>query len=125
MSFRLHFPARLAAMARAFALLLKNETDGQALLTPLNEPSFLSWAGGEVAYINPFAKDRGLDLKIQLARAVIESCEAIRGVLPEARFVHCEPAIHIAADPAKPQDAGDCRGFPAVAVSMAGFAGRL
>ncbi len=98
------FVERLGKLGAAFAKFLHDETDEEALVCPLNEPSFLSWAGGEVEYINPFQRSRGFELKQQLVRASIEASEAIWNVLPDARMVHCEPAIHIAPDPILPGD---------------------
>lgn len=105
------FVVRFERFARAFATFLKSETDGLAFLCPVNEMSFLSWAGGEVAYVNPFAKKRGFELKAQLVRATVAAIEAIRDVLPQSRIVICEPAIHIVADPARPQDQAAAEGY--------------
>ncbi|MBV8820194.1 MAG: hypothetical protein JO022_17670 [Acidobacteriaceae bacterium] len=41
-------------------------------------------------------------MKCQLVRATIEAIEAIWDEAPRARICQCEPAIHIAADPLKP-----------------------
>lgn len=94
------FPGRVARYARAFAELLANETDRTPWITPVNEMSFLAWAGGDVRIMNPFEMARGVELKAQLVRATIESIEAIRDVLPHARFVQPEPVIRIHPDPA-------------------------
>jgi hypothetical protein len=40
--------------AFAFASLLRTEGAAAPLLIPVNEVSFLSWAAGEVGYLNPF-----------------------------------------------------------------------
>jgi hypothetical protein len=45
--------------------------------------------------MNPFEAARGVELKVQLVRATIEAIEAIRDVLPAARFVQPEPVIRI------------------------------
>jgi beta-glucosidase/6-phospho-beta-glucosidase/beta-galactosidase len=105
------FVDRFARYAAAACALLRDETDGYALLAPINEMSFLSWAGGEVANINPFAKERGYDLKTQLVRATIAAADVIWDQLPHARIVQCEPAIHIVADPKRPQDHADAEGY--------------
>lgn len=102
--FSAEFVRRFESFARAFAQLLRAEGDHPAYICPLNEPSFISWAGGEAGYLNPFAKGRGFELKTQLVRAAIASTNAIREILPDARIVFCEPAIHIVADPLRPQD---------------------
>ncbi|MGI8741436.1 MAG: beta-glucosidase [Bryobacteraceae bacterium] len=109
--FSAEFVQRFGQFASAFATLLKNETDGTAFICPVNEMSFLSWAGGETAYVNPFATGRGSELKTQLVLATIAAIQAIRGVLPGARIVICEPAIHIVASPLRPQDKAAAEGY--------------
>ena len=96
------FVRALADYARAVARLVAAETDEPAIYTPINEISFWSWAGGEVGCLNPFARGRGFELKAQLARAAIAACEAVLAVDSRSRFLHAEPIIHIAADPARP-----------------------
>ena len=98
------FAGRFADYAVAAARHIAARTDGAPFLAPINEVSFLAWAGGDVGYFNPFARGRGLELKVQLCRAVIAGVEAIRAVLPEARFVHVDPIVNIVADPSRPQD---------------------
>jgi len=66
---------------------------------PVNEISFFAWGGGDVEYLNPFARGRGFELKVQLARAAIHAMHELRDVDPRARFIHCEPAIVIHHDP--------------------------
>lgn len=83
---------------------MAEESDKTPFYTPVNEISFWSWAGGEVAYINPFKRGRGLEFKRQLVRASIEAIEAIWSVDPEARIVQPEPLINVVADPSRPQD---------------------
>ena len=102
--FSTEFIRRFARFARAFAKVLRDETDGEQYVSPLNEPSFLSWAGGDVGYINPRERGRGFELKQQLTRAIVEGIEGIWSVAPRTRIVHCEPAIHIAPDVKRPQD---------------------
>ena len=43
-------------MVGAFMEVLTEETDETPFVTPVNEISFIAWAGGDFAYINPFAK---------------------------------------------------------------------
>lgn len=101
--FSTDFVRRYARFAGAFAATLRDETDAPPLISPINEISFFSWAGGEVGYFYPYAEDRGNELKEQLVRAAIEGMEAILKVIPQARFVHADPLINVAADPAKPE----------------------
>ena len=93
--FRPEFVRRFSAFARAFAVLIFNETDDTPYFAPMNEISFLAWGGGDHGFINPFAVDRGLELKCQLARATVASIEAIRSAVPHARFVQIDPLINV------------------------------
>jgi hypothetical protein len=65
--------------------------------------SFMSWAGGDVACLNPFCIARGDELKMQLVLATIGAIEAIHDLLPHARFIHPEPVINIVAPPDNPR----------------------
>ncbi len=96
------FLQRYDAMVEAFAKFYKNETEEPLFFVPVNEISFLSWGGGDVACINPFAVGRGDELKTQLVRCAIHACEAIWKYIPAARPVHIDPLIHIKANPAQP-----------------------
>lgn len=98
------FVERFAQFAQAAARVIYEES-GEAFLAPVNEISFVSWGGGDVAYLNPFARGRGPELKVQLVRAAIAAMQAIRAVVPQARFCHIDPIIHIAAFPDQPEEA--------------------
>jgi beta-glucosidase/6-phospho-beta-glucosidase/beta-galactosidase len=89
------FVDRFAAFAAAFADVLAGETDATPLLVPVNEISFVSWGGGDAAYLNPFQQGRGAELKSNLVRASIAAIEAIWDRLPKARIVQIDPLIHI------------------------------
>jgi beta-glucosidase/6-phospho-beta-glucosidase/beta-galactosidase len=89
------FPLRFGRYARAFARWYADHAEGPPMVAPINEMSFLAWAGGDVRVMNPFVAARGVELKAQLVRATIEGIEAIRSVLPHARFLQPEPVIHI------------------------------
>jgi hypothetical protein len=97
------FPGHFAVYAAAFAKWLREESDQTPMLAPINEISYLAWAGGDVRCMNPFAAARGVELKVQLVRASIEAIEAIRAVLPRARFVQPEPIINIVPAPEHPK----------------------
>lgn len=101
--FAADFPEHFAAYARALASFLAREGQAPFIFTPINEMSFLAWAGGDVARMNPFAEGRGVELKAQLVAATIEAIDEIRQLLPESRFLQAEPLIHIAGDPARPE----------------------
>ncbi len=93
--FSTSFPARFAHYASRVAAMLRDEGDGAPILTPINEMSYLAWAGGDVRSMNPFEAARGVELKAQLVRATIEAIEAVRAVSPHARFLQPEPIIRI------------------------------
>lgn len=97
------FPARFARYAGAFARWLSDHGESPGMIAPINEISFLSWAGGDVRCMNPFEAARGVELKVQLVRATIEAIEAIRTVLPGARFLQPEPVIQIVPRPDQPK----------------------
>lgn len=91
------FPGRFARYAQAFVARMVEEglADG-LMVVPVNEPSFLAWAGGDVALLNPFRREHSTDLKYQLVRAAIESIHAMRDVLPSVRILHTDPLMNVA-----------------------------
>lgn len=89
------FSGRFASYARAFAQFLADEAEDAPIITPVNEISFLSWAGADVRIMNPFVSARGVELTVQLVRATIEAIEAFRAILPKTRFLQPDPVIHI------------------------------
>jgi beta-glucosidase/6-phospho-beta-glucosidase/beta-galactosidase len=109
--FKPEFVRRFANFARAFALLVLNETDDTPFVVPVNEISMWAWAGGDVAQWTPFSYGRGFELKCQLVRAAIEGIEAFRHIIPEARIVHTEPLINVLHDPAHPEQHDEAERF--------------
>lgn len=97
------FPGQLARYAGAFARFLASEHDEPPIVVPINEMSYLSWAGGDVRCMNPFESARGDELKAQLVLASIHAMEAIWDVLPRARFLQPEPLINIVPAPEHPK----------------------
>ncbi|WP_380784681.1 glycosyltransferase [Sphingomonas sp. R86521] len=105
------FVTRFAAFAAAAARHLGPAGPGERrFYAPVNEISFLAWGGGDAAYLNPFARGRGHELKVQLARASIAAMEAILLVDPPARFVHADPVINVVTDRSRPHDAPAAEG---------------
>ncbi len=104
------FVARFAAFAAAAARVIGPRTTGTRFYAPVNEVSFFAWGGGDAAYLNPFARGRGYELKVQLARAAIAAMEAILRVDPAARFVHADPVINVVTDPGRPWQAPHAEG---------------
>lgn len=70
---------------------------------PVNEISFLAWAGGEVGYLNPFACGRGDELKHALCKAAIAAARRIRWVDPGAVIAAAEPLIAVHPVDASPE----------------------
>ena len=105
------FPDRFAAFASAAGRIHRDETDAVPFWCPVNEISFFAWAGGDAGYLNPFARRRGFELKVQLARASIAAMRVLRSIDPRARFVHCEPLIAIHHSPAKGRPRAEAEGW--------------
>jgi beta-glucosidase/6-phospho-beta-glucosidase/beta-galactosidase len=104
------FVSRFADFAAAFTEVATHELEGQPWVVPVNEISFFAWAGGEIGIFNPFATQRGDDLKWQLLRAAIAAIRAIQAVNPATRIVHTEPMINVVAHSDRPEDAGPAEG---------------
>ena len=98
-------------LATGFAQLLQSEWHESPLIAPVNEISFVAWAGGDQGFLNPFARGRGHELKRQLVRAFVRAVAAIRRIVPEARIVSPEPVIHIAGRPGVPGDAEQAEAY--------------
>ncbi len=96
------FVDRFAAFAGAAARVVREESDDVPWWCPVNEISFWSFAGGDAAFLPPFARGRGFELKVQLARAAIAAAHAVRDVDPRARLLWADPMIHVAPDPLRP-----------------------
>ena len=109
--FHEEFPLRFADYCRAVAEYLGERMPGPHVLTPVNEPSYLAWAGGDAALFAPHATGRSYELKVQLARCAIAGIDAIRAVLPDARVVNVDPVCRVVAPPDRPDLEADARFF--------------
>jgi beta-glucosidase/6-phospho-beta-glucosidase/beta-galactosidase len=89
------FPKRFADYCYAAAKYISARQEGTSYFTPVNEPSFFAWAGGDVGRFAPHARGRGPELKIALARAGIAGINAIRSVVPSARIVNVDPICRV------------------------------
>ena len=92
------FVPRFEHFAAAAARIVREHTDEAPFFCPVNEISFWSWIGGDRGVFFPYAEERGNILKRQLASASIAAVHAVRAVDPRARFLQCEPIIHIASE---------------------------
>lgn len=97
------FPKRFAAYCHATARLVQSELDGPYYFTPVNEPSYLSWAAGDMGRFAPHCQGRAHEMKIVLARAGIAGINAIRAVIPEARMVNVDPICRVAPPVDRPE----------------------
>src|SRR6185312_13624057 len=105
------FVNRFASYCEAVAKLLKKRAQPPHFITPVNEPSYFAWAGGEVGRFAPHAEGRGPELKAQLIRAAIAGIDAIRSVLPEARMVNADPVCRVCAPLDRPELEADAHWF--------------
>jgi beta-glucosidase/6-phospho-beta-glucosidase/beta-galactosidase len=109
--FKPEFVSALAGYAAASAKWLSKETDAPGFFVPVNEISFFSWAAGDEGSIFPFATRRGFELKTHLVRAAIQAMDGIWSVMPDARFVHVDPIIHVIAALKRPEDKPDAEAY--------------
>ncbi len=72
------------------------------MFAPVNEISFLSWAGGDKGGMNPHATNRGGELKRNLVRAAVRASEILLNELPAVKLISPDPVIHIVGDPEIP-----------------------
>jgi beta-glucosidase/6-phospho-beta-glucosidase/beta-galactosidase len=104
------FVERFTAFARQAANAI-SEYDSAPLISPINEISFFSWAGGDGGIFNPFAKHRGNEMKRQLVRATIQSVTAMRQVNPAIRFCQIDPIINVVARSQREEDLENAEGY--------------
>ncbi|MGM9512874.1 hypothetical protein ACS5PK_01325 [Roseateles sp. DB2] len=103
---------RFARFAGAVARTLRPLCPGPRFYTPINEISFLAWAAstdgllwrpGGAANHDPEGQGEassersGYLIKRRLVRAALAGMTAIRAEDPQARFLHVEPLVHVAA----------------------------
>jgi hypothetical protein len=103
------FVRRLEGLARAFTAVLSDFTR-TPWITPVNEISFLSFAGGDAGFFAPFHNDRGHELKRQFVRATIAATHACLDVNSKTRFMQPEPVIHIVASGERPWERDQAAG---------------
>jgi len=98
------FPQRFAEFTRAVAEWLRRNAEPPYWFTPVNEVSWVAWAGGTAGCINPFARDRALELKVQLVRCTLLAIHTIREVIPGAKFTSVDPIVHVVPTPGRPDE---------------------
>jgi beta-glucosidase/6-phospho-beta-glucosidase/beta-galactosidase len=104
------FVARFTAYARATVRhVAEHSHRGPLFVTPMNEPTFWGYMGGEWGWCAPFGgtpEDRR-QFTLALARADIAACKAIREDFPDARFVHIDPLVWVAPPRDRPDLAAE------------------
>lgn len=95
--FSADFPKRFADYCYAVAEFITAQTSTVSYFTPVNEPSYFSWAAGEVGLFAPHQFGRGYELKKQLVEAAIGGINAIQAVNPQARIVNADPLCRVIA----------------------------
>jgi len=104
------FVDRFAAFASE-AMKTISDYDEAPLISPINEISFFSWAGGEGGIFNPFAKHRGNEMKRQLVRSSIEGINRMREVNRSARVVQIDPIINVVPRSEREDDRRNAEGY--------------
>lgn len=90
------FARRFSHLCRAFVIKYRSLVpDGELIITPINEVSFLSWLGGEVKGTSPYCVDQGWEVKYMLMKAYIEGIEMMKEVDPNVKIMTTEPLINI------------------------------
>jgi beta-glucosidase/6-phospho-beta-glucosidase/beta-galactosidase len=125
--FSVEFIERFADYCYAAARFVSERTEGVCYFTPVNEPSYFSWAAGEVGMFAPHARGRGWELKVNLIRGAIRGIDAIRSACPGAKIINVDPLCHVAAPLDRPDLRPEADAFNCGAVMQAWdiLAGRL
>lgn len=97
--FSADFPKHFADYCYQVTEYIRRQLPNSRYFTPLNEPSFFSWAGGEVGLFAPHQHGRGWELKVKLVEALIQGINAIRAASPQARIVNADPLCRVAPPP--------------------------
>ena len=118
-------PERFSEYCYAVSRFIAQHHDGPYHFTPVNEPSFLAWAGGEVGLFGPHATNRGPELKYALIRAAIAGTNAIWSVIPEAEMVNVDPVCHVVPKTPEDEEAADHFNHTAVFESFDMLGGTL
>ncbi|WP_157463463.1 family 1 glycosylhydrolase [Deinococcus pimensis] len=105
------FTTRFADYAREVARYVSGRRDGPHFFTPVNEPTFYSFCGGEWGWAAPYGttRDTRHRLRLALCRAAIAAVHAIREVVPDARMVNVDPLVYVVPPRDRPDLADEAR----------------
>jgi hypothetical protein len=103
---------RLARFAGAVARALRRQLGPGQVYTPVNEIGYLAWAASQSGLLAPpnglppghegNSLVCGYAVKRRLVRAALAAIDAILQEDPQARFLHCEPVVHVVPPPGRP-----------------------
>lgn len=96
------FPGRFADYCYSVARFIAANSDSPWHFTPINEPSYFSWAAGEVGLFAPHLYGRGWELKVNLVRAAVEGINAIWAACPGANIINVDPICRVVAPTDRP-----------------------
>jgi UDP-galactopyranose mutase len=105
------FVSEFAHFTWALTQFLKAHGEPCNIFAPVNEVSFLSWAGADKGVIHPCTVGRGSELKHQLIRAAIASSKVLLDEFPTCRLISPEPIIHIVGNPAVEGDDAEAEAY--------------
>ena len=90
------FTKRFVGVCSAFVHFYRTHYPYETLIvTPVNEVSFISWLGGEVAGTSPYCIGNGWNVKYALMRAYIQGIYAMKAIDPGIRILTTEPIVNI------------------------------
>ena len=90
------FARRFSNLCRAFVIKYRSIVpDGELIITPINEVSFLSWLGGDARGTSPYCVNQGWEVKYRLMKAYIEGIELMKEVDPTIKIMTTEPLVNI------------------------------
>lgn len=91
-----HFTRRFVALCEAFATFYFSvNPDETLIITPINEVSFISWLGGDVAGTAPYCRHNGWEVKYALMRAYIAGVKALKEINPNIIILTTEPLVNM------------------------------
>ncbi len=96
------FAEQFGTFVSATAEYLRSRQERVRFIAPVNEISFLSWAGADVGCINPYLTGRAWEFKRSLVKAAITASAILLDELPGVRLISPEPVIHIVENPELP-----------------------
>jgi hypothetical protein len=84
--------------------VLRREGDTSPAVCPVNEISFLSFAGGQLGFFKSVGARSRRRSQRQLVRASIAAGRVDARSVPSVRLVHSDPIINVASWPERPGD---------------------